>query len=117
MKNSINSPITGLDATIVDQYLPFEGKEVWVWSITKLFRNYGHWTLSVDIEVAGRRNTLTTVTTSSLMIDYWEGLDGEKHNMIDDDYVGKLAAINEVLNDNEKRLLEMVEKPETENED
>lgn len=107
MKNIINSPITGLDANSVDQCLPFEGKEVWIWSVSKLFRSYGHWTLTVDVEVEGRRSTLTKVTTNSQMIDNW-------HESDDEDYVGMLAAVNEVLDDNEERLLELAEPEITE---
>jgi hypothetical protein len=105
MKNTINSPITGLDAATVDQYLPFEGKEVWIWHISKTFRSYGHWTLTLDIEVEGRRKTITAITTNSQMIDNWDGSD-------ENDHVGKLSAINEVLGDNEERLLELAEQPE-----
>ena len=115
MKNIINSPITGLDVNSIDQILPFEGKEVWIWSISKSFRSYGHWALTLDIEVNGRKKTLTAITTNSLMVDYWEGLDGEKHNFLDDDYMGKFDAVQEVLNDNEERLLELAE--DIENED
>ena len=109
MKNIINSPITDLDLNSIDQLLPFEGKEVWIWHISKLFRSYGHWTLSAEVEVEGRKQTLTAVTTNSHMIDNWDGLDGEPQNFVDADYVGKQKAIEEVLGDNEERLLELAE--------
>ena len=113
MTNTINSPINGLDLNSIDQSLPFEGKEVWIWSVSKFFRSYGHWTLKVDIEVNGSKKTLTAITTDSLMIDNWDGLGGEDHAFLGKDYVGMQEAIVIVLKDNEERLIDMAE-PETE---
>lgn len=114
MTNTINTPgyLNELNLQSIDEALPFEGKEVWIWSIENRMTGYGHWRLSLEIEINGDRHTLATTTTDSLMIDYWDGLDGEDHGILDDDYVGKFDAIETVLKGNEERLLELAETDE-----
>lgn len=63
--NTINTSnqYSDLNLVAVDRHLPFDGKIVWLWDIRHTKTGYGHWKLSLDIEVDGERTILTKTTT------------------------------------------------------
>lgn len=97
MTNTINLPndLSSLNVDAIDSMLPFDGKDVWIWYVSKEFKSHGHWTLTVSIEVAGANKKLKAITTNSELIDNW------------DDSLQQAVEI--VLGANEERLMELVE--------
>ena len=112
MNNYITSRVSGVDTNAIDVLLPleFEEKKVVLWHIDKVQTGYGHWKLLLDIDVEGERHILAAMTTDSIMIDYWDGKEhpGEGPSWLEDDYVGRLTAIDVVLNANQDQLIELL---------
>lgn len=97
--NKINlaSGIT-IDESTVDALLPFSGATVWVWYISKQQTGYGHWRLTLEIEVNGSKHNLTHITTDSQMIDDWNSDDDDRRES------GINEAIEYTLRNNEDEL-------------
>lgn len=114
MNNTITSPFYSLttDATEhIDLFLPFEGRSVMIWSIDHKMTGYGNWDLFLDVEIDNKRHKLKAHTTHSIMIDYWDGKEHESDGpqWMDNDYQGKISAIELVFRMNEHRLAELVQ--------
>ena len=107
MKNQINSAIGDLDIATIDELLPFENKTVWIWDIRHNRTGYGNWNLLLDIEIDGTREILKAHSTDSLMIDYWNGMDGQEHGFLDSGYIGYVDAIETILRTNLCELEEL----------
>lgn len=51
-------------------------KSIYVYHVSKQMTGYGHWKLSVTVEIDGEKFELSNETTDSMMIDSWSE-DGE----------------------------------------
>ena len=102
MKNSISSPIHGLDIEMIDSLLPFENRGVWMWHVSFKKTGYGRWLLVMDIDIDERKIILSHPTNDNIIIDYWDGLDENDTTFLAPDYAGRIHAITTILNHNEE---------------
>lgn len=77
-------------------------------SIQKQMTGYGHWKITVSVELDGTELTLTAITTDSVMIDEWNDEDGN-YNL--DTLVN---AFDSVITENEYEIADALIADETE---
>jgi len=108
MKNVINSAVHGLNIQSIDALLPFENRAVWIWHVTHKQTGYGQWSLILDIDIDDKKIILSRHSTDSVMIDYWAGVDIGEQCPHGSDYIGRIAAIEYIIRNNEDTLLEFI---------
>jgi hypothetical protein len=105
MKNELTVLESGIEKELLESLLPFEGKKVFLKSISNRFKGRGQWSLIVEIEVNGIEKKMSSHSTDSLMIDFWNGTEGEEFpEFLGEDYVGKKTALSYVLNEYQDEL-------------
>ena len=77
--NTIHNFISGSNLTDeqINDALPCDGATVYVWNVSKIKTGYGHWKVTTDVEVGGKRLNLSIITTDSVAIDQWTGSDDD----------------------------------------
>lgn len=114
MKNIINSAVHNVNVDTINTLLPFENKAVWIWHVTHKKISYGHWRIILDIDIDDKKIILSRITTNSVMIGYWVGADESEPDTILKDYIGRVAAIEYIIRNNEDTLMEFIESQERE---
>lgn len=104
MKNQINivKPYE-IKEEELDSLLPFEGKKVWLWNVSKTETGYGHWKIAVELEIDGEKIELTHTTTNSRLIDAWKDDAGEVNQST------ITTVIDMTLSANDNKMVEFVE--------
>lgn len=83
-------------------------ESIYVYHISNQFRSYGHWKLSVTVEVDGKRLELSHITTDSMMIDDWSNDGGLNLDTL-------VSAFDSVISANEYEIADaLMEEEETE---
>lgn len=106
MTNSITTSYNGMEVESIDNALPFEGKNVYVKEISKRQTGYGHWKITLRMDVNDKELSLNMTTTDSQGIDKWSDEDG--YNM---ETLSGFAC--RVIENNESEIEEFIQEAET----
>lgn len=73
-----------------------------LWDLSIRQTGYGHWRISVHIDINGEEVKISTITTDSISID--------NYNSEDDDEIGEgfINLLTECINDNEDEIISVI---------
>ncbi len=85
--------------------------EIYFRDIRFSFTGYGHWRVTIEIDIDGRECEWSTVTTDSMAIDDANDDDDDRRRE------GYLSLFNVVISDNEESIIEYLQGKEEEEEE
>ena len=78
-------------------YVGLENAEIKLWNLKTTFKSYGHWVVTLEMEINGEKVTIKELTTNSQMIDNFKD---------EEDAITKIEALISVIESNDSLLME-----------